>query len=152
MKKMFASLFSMFVLSILLPVLAFAEGENQNPITKIKDKMKFRWEVLENLDFVFLIVMIPVTLLLVGTFVFSLIRIATFIWKISHGKASIKNKEFWIEMGAVVLILFLFISGAFFSFLENMYNWTNKQNIGSNTSAFSTTNWVIPYEDNKANV
>lgn len=122
-------LFSMFM----LPMLAYADD---NPITKIKEKMKFNWKVLDGLDFIFTPIGLFVSLITIATLIFVVIKVVTKLVKISAGKGTIKDKWFWIEAGIVVFIVFLFISGAFFSFLENIYNWTSKQDIGGTTTTF----------------
>ncbi|ASA20269.1 hypothetical protein [Paenibacillus donghaensis] len=118
--------FSMFV----VPMLAHAED---NPITKIKDKMKFNWTVLDGLDFIFTPIGLFISLITIATLIFVVVKVVIKLIKISAGKGSIKDKWFWIEAGLLVFIVFLFISGAFFSFLENVYNWTSKQDIGGTT-------------------
>ncbi|MDH6507670.1 MULTISPECIES: hypothetical protein [unclassified Paenibacillus] len=125
-------LFSMFM----LPMLAYAD--DNNPITKIKEKMKFNWKVLDGLDFVFTPIGLVISLLTIATLVFVVVRVIIKLVKISTGKGTIKDKWFWIEAGLIVFIVFLFISGAFFSFLENIYNWTSTQDLGGEKSALWT--------------
>jgi len=126
-------LFSMFI----MPVLAYAED---NPITKIKEKMKFNWKVLDGLDFIFTPIGLFISLITIATLIFVVVKVIIKLVKISAGKGTIKDKWFWIESGLVVLIVFLFISGAFFSLLENIYNWTSTQDLGGETSAL----WIQP--------
>ncbi|WP_189031157.1 hypothetical protein [Paenibacillus albidus] len=116
-------LFSMFV----MPMMAYADD---NPITKIKEKLKFNWKVLDGLDFVFTPIGLFISLITIATLIFVVVRVIMKLVKISTGKGTIKDKWFWIEAGILVFIVFLFISGAFFSFLENVYNWTSTQDLG----------------------
>ncbi|MEI7024709.1 hypothetical protein [Paenibacillus sp. y28] len=127
--------FSLMVMAgvLLLPIIAFAEEEG-NPVKKIREKMKFNWKVLDGLDFLFSPLMIVLTLIVFAVLIVLIVRVIFHIYKISTGKESIKNKTFWIEMGFVILILFLLFSGAFFSILENIYEWQNDQDIGQQTT------------------
>ncbi|MEK5163167.1 hypothetical protein NYE69_12620 [Paenibacillus sp. FSL R5-0527] len=137
MKKYLMALFMMMSV-FLFPVLAFAEeGEGGNPIKKIGDYMKWKWSALDGLDWVFSPVMIVLSLIIGAALVLLIWRIVVKIVKILSGKASIKDKAFWVEIGAVALILLLIISGALFKFLENIYDWTNKQDIGGDGSSTS---------------
>lgn len=136
MKRFFA-LLMLSLISSLLPVIAFAADEN--PITKIKEKMKFKWTVLDGMDFIFSPVMIAVTLLLILLLVFSVFKVITHLWKMSRGKAHLADKMFWIESLFVVVMVFLFISGGFFGLLEQIYNWTSKQDLGETTPQTQTT-------------
>lgn len=117
-------LFCMFI----MPMMAYAAEDN--PITKIKEKMKFNWKVLDGLDFVFTPIGLFISLITIATLIFVVVRVIIKLVKISTGKGTIKDKWFWIEAGLIVFIVFLFISGAFFSFLENIYTWTSTQDLG----------------------
>ncbi|MFC6649362.1 hypothetical protein ACFTAO_34490 [Paenibacillus rhizoplanae] len=88
------------------------------------------------MDFVFTPIGLVISLLTIATLVFVIVKVIIKLVKISTGKGTIKDKWFWIEAGLLVFIVFLFISGAFFSFLENIYNWTSKQDIGGTTTTF----------------
>ncbi|GIP08834.1 hypothetical protein J1TS5_10040 [Paenibacillus macerans] len=130
MKKYLLTLFMMMSV-FLFPVLAFAEeGGGENPVEKIGGYMKWKWSVLDGLDWLFSPIMIVISLLLAATFVLLIWRIIVKIAKITSGKSSIKDKAFWVEIGVVILILFLLFSGALFKILGNIYEWTNKQDIG----------------------
>lgn len=122
----------MFFSVFLLPIMAYAD--DNNPITKIKEKMKFNWKVLDGLDFVFTPIGLFISLITIATLIFVVVRVIIKLVKISTGKGTIKDKWFWIEAGLIVFIVFLFISGAFFSFLENIYNWTSTQDLGGKTT------------------
>ncbi|MFM9329042.1 hypothetical protein [Paenibacillus mesotrionivorans] len=139
MKRLF-TLLMLCLLSLLVPVIAFAADEN--PITKIKQKMGFNWKVLDGLDFIFSPVMIAVTLLLIGLLIFSVIGIITHLWKIKRAKASLSDKKFWIESLFVVVMVFLFVSGGIWGLLEQIYNWTSNQDIGETTTQPQTTGMV----------
>lgn len=128
MKKWLMVPFS-FLFCFLIPMLAFA-AEDENPITKIKGEMEFNWGVLDNLGFAFSLIMIFVSLVVIAVLIFCVIRIIIFIFNVSRAKDSIKNKAFWIEVGAVILILFFIFSGAFLDLLENIYTWTSSQDLG----------------------
>lgn len=130
-KKLLSFVLTLFGL-FMMPMMVFAD--ETNPITKIKEYFKLDWKILDGLGFLFLIIMIPVTLILIIVLVWSIIGVIMHLLKIKRGKAKIKDKEFWIETAAIFIILFLIFSGAFFSFLENLYEWTNKQDIGESVT------------------
>lgn len=128
MKKQITT-FMMLVMSLfLLPISVFAAAA-ENPIDKMSDKMKFNWGILDNADFIFSPISIVISLLVIGALLLTIIRVFIRVTKISSGKASIKDKWFWIEVGVIFLILFFFFSGAFFSFLSSIYEWTSNQDI-----------------------
>ncbi|MGG3278943.1 hypothetical protein [Paenibacillus solani] len=127
MKKHFTT-FMMLIMSLfLLPISVFASAEN--PIDKMGEKMKFNWSILDGADFIFSPVSILISIIVIGALLFTIIRVFIRVMKISSGKASIKDKWFWIEVGVIFLILFFFFSGAFFKFLSGIYDWTNNQDI-----------------------
>lgn len=123
------TMFMMIIMSLfMLPMAAFANKEG-NPIDKINEKVKFDWGILDKADFVFSPASIVISLLVIGALLFALVRVIIRVVKISTGKASLKDKGFWIEVGVIFLILFLFFSGAFFSFLSGLYEWTSNQDL-----------------------
>lgn len=132
MKRLF-TLLMLSLLSLLVPVIAFAADEN--PITKIKEKMKFNWKVIDGLDFLIYILMIGISLLLIALLVYSVWGIVIHLWKIRRGKASLTDKKFWVESLVVFVIVFLFFSGGIMGLLEQIYSWTSNQNIGEATPA-----------------
>ncbi|MNW01944.1 hypothetical protein D3C71_1976520 [compost metagenome] len=67
--------------------------------------------------------------MVIAALIFTFVKVVAKIVKISTGKATFKDKWFWIESGIVLLILFLIFSGAFFDFLEAVYTWTSKQDV-----------------------
>ncbi|MNW54370.1 hypothetical protein D3C74_319680 [compost metagenome] len=119
----------LMVLSVfLMPVMVFADDEN--PIEKIGGYMKWNWKILDGLDWLFSPVMIGFTGLLIIAFVTLLWRLIYKGYKIIKGKEKLKDKEFWTEIVVMIIFLFLFFSGALFKILGNIYDWTNKQDIG----------------------
>lgn len=131
--------YTVIVMSVLMFVVRAsmamaATKTNENPITTLKKEMGFNWGVLDNLGWLFYIVMIPLTLVVLGTLVFCIWNAAVFILKVARGKERLSNKMFWIEIGVVILFIFLFISGALLDILEQIYNWTNNQDIGTGTT------------------
>lgn len=114
----------------LLPVVAYADDEN--PVTKMKSMLKFNWKVLDGLGFLFYIIMIPLTLAIIALLVWCIVDVVKYLIKVRRAKASLGDKKFWIELAITLLIVFLFTSGAFLNVLENVYDWTSKQDIGTN--------------------
>lgn len=145
MKKKWLSSLILFLGIFLLPALAFAEGE-ENPITKLKEYMKFNWGVLAGLGWLFYFIMIPFTLIVIGLLAWSIISVIQHLWKVKRAKASLKDKAFWIETGVTILIIFLFISGAFWNILEKIYDWTSTQKIGEDVTG---TAFVTPLTQTK---
>ncbi|WP_438498660.1 hypothetical protein, partial [Paenibacillus sp. IHBB 3054] len=93
----------MFFSVFLLPIMAYAD--DNNPITKIKEKMKFNWKVLDGLDFVFTPIGLFISLITIATLIFVVVRVIIKLVKISTGKGTIKDKWFWIEAGLIVFIV-----------------------------------------------
>ncbi|MBA9086510.1 putative membrane protein [Fontibacillus solani] len=133
MKKV-TTLLLMMLSVFLMPVMVFA-ADDENPIKKIGGYMKWNWTILDGLDWLFSPVMIVFTGLLIVAFVTLLWRIINKGYKIIKGKEKLKDKEFWIEAAVMVLFLFLLFSGALFKILGNIYDWTNKQDIGGTETA-----------------
>lgn len=119
-----ACLFVMFAQTTIV----FA-AEEKNPITEIKKEMTFNWGVLENLGFLFYLIMIPLSLIIIGIIVLVIWRIVRRVLKASTGKEVLSDKKFWIEIGCIILIVFIFMSGMFWDFLEAVYTWTANQDI-----------------------
>ncbi|GIP61143.1 hypothetical protein [Paenibacillus woosongensis] len=115
-----------------VPTFVFAE---ENPIEKLEKNMKLNWKVLDGLDFIFSPFNLLLTLLLIGIFLFCVWKILAKLWKVVLSKETLKDKMFWLEVGGVILILFLFLSGAFWKFLGGLYNWTEKQDVTGVTSS-----------------
>ncbi|WP_336775391.1 hypothetical protein [Paenibacillus sp. MMO-58] len=135
MKKWYTIIVMSGLLFLVRASMAMAAAKtNDNPITTLKKEMGFNWGVLNNLGWLFYIIMIPLTLVVIGTLVFCIWKAASFILKVARGKESLNNKMFWIELGVVILFIFLFISGAFLDILEQIYNWTSNQDIGTGTT------------------
>lgn len=140
MKKWISS-FILFLGVFLMPVFAFAESKGDNPITTIKEGLKLNWNALKGLGWAFYIISIPLTLMVAGLLVWCIWAMISHLLKVRRGKKSFKDAPFWIEMGATILIVFLFMSGAFWSVLEKVYDWTSDQKIGEEqSSAFLTPN------------
>lgn len=125
----------MITLSIFLlfPTLAFAEGDN--PFRKLAEKMKWNFGVLDGLDFVFTIIMIVLSLLVIAASVILIIRIVLKAVKVKKGQSLLKDKDFWMEVAATTLLLALLFSGALFNIIASIYDWTNKQKIGENSTS-----------------
>jgi hypothetical protein len=136
MKKISGVLMS-FLAVFFLPVIAFAAPETteENPIKKIGGYMKWKWSVLDGLDFLFSPITLVLTILIITALVVLIWRVITRITKVSAGKAALKDKVFWIEVSVSLLIIFLLFSGALFDMLGNIYNWTNKQDLGGGETA-----------------
>lgn len=129
----------MFFSVFLLPIMAYADDDN--PITKIKEKMKFNWKVLDGLDFVFTPIGLFISLITIATLIFVVVRVIIKLVKISTGKGTIKDKWFWIEAGLIVFIVFLFISGAFFSFWKTFITGPPRRISGGRLRSSSL--WII---------
>lgn len=121
-----AAIWALFMLMI--PTAAFAEG-SENPITKLKEKLKYRWDVLDNADFVFILVMFFVTLAVIAAIVFIIVKVVIHVMASVQGKANMWDKKFWLTMGGALLILFVLIGGLVFEVMESLFNWTNDINI-----------------------
>lgn len=133
-KRIFALM--VFLSVFLMPMFAYADpAKGENPVEKIESKMKWNWNALDGLDFLFNPVMLVLSLAILVAFIWVIWRLIMKIVSISRGKSSIKDKSFWVEIVAVILILFLLFSGALFKFLGNIYNWTDKQDIGGKGTA-----------------
>ncbi|MEK3868047.1 hypothetical protein MHH60_31815 [Paenibacillus sp. FSL H7-0716] len=130
MKRSKAFSILLFLIVFLLPVVAYADDEN--PVTKMKSMLKFNWKVLDGLGFLFYIIMIPLTLAIIALLVWCIVDVVKYLIKVRRAKASLGDKKFWIELAITLLIVFLFTSGAFLNVLENVYDWTSKQDIGTN--------------------
>lgn len=117
-----------------VPNFVSAEG---NPIEQLEKNLKPNWKVLEGLGFVFTPLNLLLTLLMIGVLVFCIWKILVKLWKVSTSKETLKDKMFWIEVGGVILILFLFFSGIFWKLLGGLYNWTEKQDVTGEASASS---------------
>ncbi|MEK4108603.1 MULTISPECIES: hypothetical protein [Paenibacillus] len=130
MKRSKAFSILLFLTVFLLPVVAYADDEN--PVTKMKSMLKFNWKVLDGLGFLFYIIMIPLTLAIIALLVWCIVDVVKYLIKVRRAKASLGDKKFWIELAITLLIVFLFTSGAFLNVLENVYDWTSKQDIGTN--------------------
>lgn len=133
-KKLSAWLLTMCLFFV--PAVAYADD---NPINFMEKNLKPNWKVLEGLDFLFSPLNIVLTLMLVATLVFCIIKIFKKLFKSSAAKESIKDKAFWIEIGGVILILFLFFSGIFWKFLGGLYDWTNNQDV----TGVATTSAIV---------
>ncbi|MDN4090894.1 hypothetical protein [Paenibacillus polymyxa] len=137
MKTKWLSSMLMSMLLFLMPTMAFAEssgGSGENPFRKLAEKLKFNFAVMDGLDWVFWIVMIVVSLGVIALLVWIVWDIIKFLINVRRAKADFKNTKFWIEAGATILILYLLVGGAFFNIMANMYDWTQKQKIGEQTS------------------
>lgn len=129
MKKKFSMLMLIIMSIFVLPVSAFAAEKDPNPIDIIKGMLTFDFSVLEGMDFFFTPIGMVLSLLVVGALVFLLVRIFIKVVKIAMGKASLKDKGFWIEILALLIIIFFVISGAFFDMLSALYDWTSNQDL-----------------------
>jgi hypothetical protein len=120
----------MMMMIWMIPFVAYA-ADDQNPVTKIKQYFKFDWKILDGLGFLFYLVMIPISFMIIFLLVYSLYDIIRFAIKVKRGNASLNDKKFWIECGIVFLIIFFFFSGLLLDFLEQVYTWTSKQDINA---------------------
>lgn len=118
---------AMTLLALMLPSVALANAEN--PVTRLRDKMKLRWEILDNSDFVFIIIMIGITIMIIGAFIFIIGRIVAHVIKSQRGKAVLWDKQFWLTQGGALVILFFFTGGFLFTLLEKLYDWTHGINL-----------------------
>ncbi|MGG4108812.1 hypothetical protein AAXB25_33460 [Paenibacillus lautus] len=132
MKKNITTFMMMIMSLFLLPISVFASAAD-NPVDKMSEKLKFNWKIIENADFIFSPAGIVISALTIGALLFTIVRVFIRITKISSGKASIKDKWFWIEVGIVLFILFFFFSGGFFKLLSQVYEWTSNQDITGGT-------------------
>lgn len=102
---------------------------SENPIKKIREKMKFNWSIFEGLDFVFFLLAIPYTIIVIGLLLYSLWGILKFFWGANKGQRSLSDKPFWIRVSITLLVLFMLLSGLFWDGLELIYSWTANQKI-----------------------
>lgn len=103
----------------------------ENPIKQIREKMEFNWKIFEGLDFVFLILAIPYTIIVIGLLLYSLWGILKFFWGANKGQRSLADKPFWIRVSITLLVLFMLLSGLFWDGLELIYSWTANQEISN---------------------
>jgi len=135
MKKKWTMLMIIFMGLFALPLSAFAE-KAKNPIDTIAEKLKFRFAVLEGMDFLFTPIGIFISLVMVAILVFLIIKVIIKLVKASTGKGTIKDKWFWIESGLTLFLVFFIFSGGFFDLLSGIYNWTSETDIvGTGTEA-----------------
>lgn len=126
--KFLISWVTAFVLTLVFPVACFAA--TTNPFTKMRDKLRFNWKVIDNLDFLFIIFMVFMSLVVIGLFLLVIFSLASHLWKSYRGKAQIGDKGYWIRFSVTLLILFMFFGGALFALLEKVYNWQDNLDIG----------------------
>lgn len=140
MKKTMMSLI-VFLSLFALPVLAFAEDkDNSNPMTQIAKYLSFNSKVLDNIGFILNPVGLVISIMVIATLVFCVVQIIKKLVTARMTKGgTIKDKAFWIEMGVTFLIVFLFVSGTLFKFLEAVYTWTHGQDIVGDTTVMLTT-------------
>lgn len=100
-----------------------------NPIRKMEEKLSLKWSIFEGLDFVFAIIAIIFTVVIVAIFVYNLWGIIKFVLAASRGLKPIADKPFWIRIAVVAGIVFLFFSGIFWDILNAIYEWTSKQDV-----------------------
>jgi hypothetical protein len=133
-RKWLSSLCLLLFLALQVPLFTWAQGavneESQNPFTVLKAKMKFNWRILEGADWLFYLIMIALSAMMIGLLIYTVYGVVVHLIHIRRGKANLKDSKFWIESGVIIFILFLFFSGAFFSLLENVYSWTNTLDLG----------------------
>lgn len=106
-----------------------ATSWESNPIKQLREKLKLRWNIFEGLDFIFLIMAIPYTVVTVALFVVCLWGVLKFFWSAIRGNKPIADKSFWIRIAVVLGCVFLVFSGLFWDILEAMYSWTSKQDV-----------------------
>lgn len=138
MKSCFQMLTIMLSVFLLLPTLAFAE-DGENPIKKIRGFLKFNWSWLDGLEWLFSPVNLILSIVLVIGFLALIGRIIWKIVKIKKGQSIFKDKEFWIETGLITVLIFMLFSGSLFKIMENIYDWTNKQDIGGQPTSHIET-------------
>ncbi len=131
-KQWFAGLWLFFVL-LLVPTSAFAADEN--PITKFKDKMKMQWGLIDDAGWLFKIVMIGVTGLVIALFVACIIGVIWHVYKVLRAQRKFGDKVFWgTEIGCLFIVI-MYMTGAYLDVFENFYNFTDKQKIGEETTS-----------------
>ncbi|WP_088834404.1 MULTISPECIES: hypothetical protein [Paenibacillus] len=147
-QKWLISLGTMLFFVFQLPMLAWAanntNGSEENPFTNMKEKMKFNWRIMEGADWVFYIIMLLLSGLMIYLLIATVGGVITHLVKIKHGKASLKDRNFWLETGFIIFFIVLLFSGGFFKILESIYSWTNKQDIGGDGKA---TSYVVQMHD-----
>lgn len=142
MKKWGPSVIAFLMAFFVLPISAFAadKGDSKvNPFDKLKEYVYMRWDILEGLDFV--LIVLGIILSVVVLFILIKLIYDLFIWvaKVRSGKDSFKNKKFLVEAGVTVLLLFLFLSGTLFSWLGDAYDWMGNQDLAGNSTTASAT-------------
>ncbi|RJX40947.1 hypothetical protein D3P09_02710 [Paenibacillus pinisoli] len=105
------------------------DGWAANPIKKLREKLSFDWSIFEGLDFVFFLLAIPYTVIVVGLLIYCVWGILKFIWQANKGGRSLNDKPFWIRVAVTILIVFMLFSGLAWDILEAIFNWTNKQDV-----------------------
>ncbi|MGG4145686.1 hypothetical protein ABEW34_21555 [Paenibacillus algorifonticola] len=133
MKKWMAW-FPLALLLWMIPIIAYAAGD-ENPMDRLKKFFKFNWAVIDNLGFAFYLIMVPITIFIFVLLVWTVVGLISFFYKVNKGEKNFKDKDFWIRTGAIILFVFLIVSGALFDFLGNIYEWTVKLDIGSGGDA-----------------
>jgi len=116
-----------------------------NPFTKLKGFLSFNWGVIDNLDFLFIIFMVFMSLAVIGLFIYVLFSLAVHLYKANRGKTHIGDKGFWIRFGVTLLVLFMFFGGTIVALMEKVYNWqTNLNIVGDPPATIQTTNPPTP--------
>ncbi|MGG3278944.1 hypothetical protein [Paenibacillus solani] len=78
--------------------------------------------VVESFDWFLLFLGTIGTILCTACFIWWILKITTFIFHVSRGAETIRNRQFWIRMGGAFLLLIIFMSGSLIVFVSEIYN------------------------------
>jgi hypothetical protein len=114
---------------------SFVLANEENPIRVLRGLFKLNWSFINNFSFLFFIIMIPITILVVGLLAYAVYRTIKHGYGIIKGEGTLKDWDFWARLGIVILIVFLFASGLFFDLLELIYEGLNEVELDSGGSS-----------------
>ena len=109
---------------------SFALADEGNPISKLKSKFKFKWEIIDSFGFIIAIFMLAMTIYLVWMFLRMLWELVKFGIEIATGKRGLNDKDFWIRLAIALAIVIGFWSGLIFEILELFYGGVDDMDLG----------------------
>lgn len=105
-----------------------------NPFRKLKELLKFDFNILNGLTWLVVIFMIVLTLGVIVLLFWIVWDIVRFLINVRRAKADFKDKKFYIELAGTVLLIWLLVSGVLFDIFANIYDWSNSLNIGKESA------------------
>lgn len=114
-------------LTLLAQMLTSSWGDN--PIKKLREQLSFNWQIFDGLGFLFWLLAIPYTIIVVALLIYSIWSILRFLWAANKGQKSLADKAFWLRVSVTILVVFFLFSGLAWDILEQIYSWTSKQEV-----------------------